>query len=211
MSIRVCIADNHPPTLAGVTKALEAAAEIDVVGTARPGNEVLALVDELRPDVVLLDNRIGGDSIACLKLIRRRHPDTKLVLVCTSADSAQLTEALSAGADAYIGRRIDHEDVVSSVRLVVAGVVYQSSPASTVVRRRAPIAPATSLSASASCSGRSPAASARSSSAASCGSARRPSSSTSRTSIASSACTTARARCATPTLTGSWRRRRPSK
>ncbi len=129
MSIRVCIADAHPLTLAGVRSALEDAEEIDVVGVTHHGDEVMALVEEQRADLVLLDTRMPGtDGVACLKLIKESRPQTKVVMLAASEDLAQVAEALSAGANAYIGKRINPRDLASALRQIVAGVVYQAGP-----------------------------------------------------------------------------------
>ncbi len=131
MSIRVCIADDHLLILNGVRRALEASDGIDVVGATQRGDEVVALVEEQRPDLVLLDHRMpGADGISCLKLIRQRHPEIKVVMLSASEDSAQIAEALAAGASAYIGKRINPDDLASTLRQVVAGVVYQTAPES---------------------------------------------------------------------------------
>jgi DNA-binding NarL/FixJ family response regulator len=127
--IRVCIADAHPLTLAGVRGALEDAEEIDVVGVTQRGDEVVPLVDEQRPDLVLLDTRMPGtDGVACLKLIKESRPHTKVVMLAASEDLAQVVAALSAGACAYIGKRINPRDLASALRQIVAGVVYQAGP-----------------------------------------------------------------------------------
>lgn len=127
MSIRVCIADDHLLILSAVRRALEAADGIEVVGSTQRGDEVAELVEQQRPDLVLLDHRMpGADGIECLKLIRQRHPEIKVVMLSASEDAAQISEALSAGASAYIGKRINPDDLASTLRQVVAGVVYQS-------------------------------------------------------------------------------------
>jgi DNA-binding NarL/FixJ family response regulator len=128
--IRVCIADAHPLTLAGVRSALGEAEGIDVVAVTQRGDEVMELVEEQRPDLVLLDTRMPGrDGVDCLKLIKESHPETHVVMLAASEDLAQVTEALAAGADAYIGKRINPRDLASALRQIVAGVVYQAGPA----------------------------------------------------------------------------------
>ena len=148
MSIRVCIADDHLLILTAVRCALEAAEDIEVVGCTQRGDEVAALVDEQRPDLVLLDHRMpGADGIACLKLVRQHHPEIKVVMLSASEDSAQIGEALAAGASAYIGKRINPDDLASTLRQVVAGVVYQTAPCADLDDRTEPapaVAPAPS-------------------------------------------------------------------
>ena len=129
MSIRVCIADDHLLVLSGVRRALEASEGIEVVGATQRGDEVIALVEAQRPDLVLLDQRMpGADGISCVKLIRQRYPAIKVVMLSASEDAAQIAAALAAGASAYIGKRINPEDLASTLRQVVDGVVYQTAP-----------------------------------------------------------------------------------
>jgi len=116
--------------LDGIQEALSAAEDIEVVGTTQRGDEVLALVDEQLPDVMLLDHRMPGmDGIICLKLIRERHPQIKLLMLSASEDAAHVAEALAAGASAYIGKRIDSRDLASALRQIVDGVVCFAGPA----------------------------------------------------------------------------------
>jgi DNA-binding NarL/FixJ family response regulator len=129
MPVRVCIADEHLLVVSGIKSALAESDEIEVVGSTRRGDELLSLVDQHVPDLVLLDHRLSGmDGIACVRLIKERHPQIKVVMLSASEDSARITEALQAGASAYIGKRINPCDLASSLMQIVDGVVYQMSP-----------------------------------------------------------------------------------
>lgn len=129
VSLRVCIADDHLLILSGIRQALDDAGDIEVVGVTQRGDEVLALVAEQLPEVVLLDHRMRGiDAIECLRLIRERHPQIKIVLLSTSEDAAHVAEGLAAGATAYIGKRINPRDLASALRQIVDGVVYHAGP-----------------------------------------------------------------------------------
>ena len=126
--LKVCIADDHLLILNAVRAALMQAGDIDVVGAARSGTEVLKLVEQHVPDLVLLDHRMPDvDGLSCLKTIKQRWPQVQVVMLSASEDTKQITEALDAGASAYIGKRINPEDLASALRQVVAGVVYQRS------------------------------------------------------------------------------------
>ena len=114
--------------LSGIRNALSLADDIEVVGVTQSGGEVKGLVDRERPDVVLLDHRMPDvDGLTCLKQIKRDHPDMKVVMLSASEDPNQIREALQAGASAYIGKRINPDDLASALRQVVAGVVYHQS------------------------------------------------------------------------------------
>ncbi len=132
MSIRVCIADDHQLMLAGIRTALQADAGFNLVGVTQRGDEVLALVDEQAPDLVLLDGRMPGmDGIDCLKLIKERHPQIKVVMLSASEDAAHVAEALAAGALAYVPKRINPGDLASALRQIVEGIVHHAGPAAT--------------------------------------------------------------------------------
>jgi len=145
MAIRVCIADEHQLVLSGIKSALAESDDIDVVGLTHRGAELAGLVDRLRPDVVLLDHCMAGlDGIACVRTIKQRHPQVKVVLLSASEDAAQIGAALQAGASAYIGKRINPRDLASSLMQIVDGVVYQMCPTAgpAPVPARAPAAAA---------------------------------------------------------------------
>ena len=124
--LKVCIADDHLLILNAVRAALTQADDIEVVGAAHSGKEALALVEAHLPDVVLLDHRMPDvNGLSCLRAIKERWPEVKVVMLSASEDPKQISEALAAGASAYIGKRINPDDLASAVRQVVAGVVYQ--------------------------------------------------------------------------------------
>ncbi len=126
--LKVCIADDHLLILNAVRAALMKAGDIEVVGAAHSGKEVLELVERHQPDLVLLDHRMPDvDGLSCLKTIKQRWPQVQVVMLSASEDTKQISEALDAGASAYIGKRINPQDLASALRQVVAGVVYQRS------------------------------------------------------------------------------------
>lgn len=113
--------------LDSVKRALELAADFEVTGATQHGDELAALVDEHRPDLVLLDLRLGGaDGISCLRAIRGRHPKIKIIMLSASEDPARIGEALDAGASAYICKRISPDDLASALRQIVTGVIYRA-------------------------------------------------------------------------------------
>ena len=130
VSIRVCLADDHLLVLSGIKSTLAESEDIDVVGATQRGDELLKLVDQHRPDLVLLDMKISGmDGIECVRRIKADHPATKVVVLSASEDVAHISEALHAGASAYIGKRINPRDLPSALLQIVDQVVYQTCPA----------------------------------------------------------------------------------
>lgn len=129
MSLRVCIADDHWLMLDAVRRALESSEGIDIVGMTQSGGEVGQMVREQEPDLVLLDLHMGDhNGVMLLKEIKAEHPQIKVVMLSATEDVTQIGEALKCGADAYVSKRVDPLDLPSTLRQVMAGIVYHQSP-----------------------------------------------------------------------------------
>jgi DNA-binding NarL/FixJ family response regulator len=124
-TLKVLIADDHPLMLQGIRRALEASDDIDVVGEARSGEEVLALVERRNPDLVLLDLHMPGlHGLETVAELKRRFPDVKTVVISASDDRASIDSALLAGASAFILKSVSPMDIPSVLRQASAGAVY---------------------------------------------------------------------------------------
>src|SRR5215218_9276492 len=129
-SLKILLVDDHRLTLAGVRRALEQWDDIAVVGEAYTGGDVLPLVRSTMPDLVLLDLRLPGlDGFACLDLIRKHHPEVKVVIFSASSDPGQIEAALRQGAHAYILKNVDPLDFPAVLRQAVEQTVYSAPPA----------------------------------------------------------------------------------
>jgi len=125
-AIRVVIADDHQLMLAGIRRALEADGGFDIVGETRNGGDVAGIVDGVKPDLVLLDVRMPNvDGLACLEEIKRRHPETKVVMLSASQDEQLIERALQRGASAYLVKNIDPVDLPSTLRQALEGNIYR--------------------------------------------------------------------------------------
>ena len=125
MKIRVVLADDHRLMLAGVRRALEEVGDIEVVGEAHSGAQVLPLVNRTQPDVVLLDLRMPDmNGLACLDAIRERHPKVKVVVLSAFSDPEHIHNALQRGAKAYIVKSVNPIDLPSALRGAYDSSVY---------------------------------------------------------------------------------------
>ena len=87
--MKVLIADDHRLMRAGIRAALEHAEDIEIVGEADTGSQVLPLIGQKDPDLVLLDIRMPQmDGLTCLDRIRKRHPKVKVVILSVFDGSA---------------------------------------------------------------------------------------------------------------------------
>ena len=135
--LKVLIADDHPLMLHGIRRALEGSEGIDVVGEARSGEELLALVERRNPDLVLLDLHMPGiGGLDCVAELKRTWPDVKTVMISASDDRTSIDAALLAGASAYILKSVSPVDIPSVLRQASTGAVYHVPSAPPAQRRR---------------------------------------------------------------------------
>jgi DNA-binding NarL/FixJ family response regulator len=129
--VRVVIADDHPMFLYGLKAALAIAGELDIVGEAADGNELLAVVDRTTPDVVLTDLAMPGlDGATATSMILAHHPNTAVLVLTMHEDNQALFAALSAGARGYLLKGADRTEIIRAVLAVAAGeAVYGASVA----------------------------------------------------------------------------------
>ena len=119
--MKLLVADEHRLLIEGVRLALAEQPDIEIVAEATSGSQVLPLVGQTSPDIVLLDIAMPGmDGLACLELIRRRHPEVKVVMLSGSQETEQIQAALKRGASAYIVKTVDPIELPAILRQVAA-------------------------------------------------------------------------------------------
>lgn len=124
-TIRVALADDHPVVLAGIKSLLDDAADISLVGEARTGSAALDIIQEVRPDVAVID--ISLPDMNGLELVRRLSqacPAVRLLVLTVHEDRAYVQPLLQAGARGYILKRSAGEDLARAIRSVAEGGVY---------------------------------------------------------------------------------------
>lgn len=118
--LRVVVADDHPPTRAGVRSALEMDSCV-VVAEVENAAKAVAAALEHEPDVVLLDINMPGNGIAAAAEISRSVPTAAIVMLTASRDDDDLFDALRAGASGYLLKDMDPDRLASALRGVLAG------------------------------------------------------------------------------------------
>jgi DNA-binding NarL/FixJ family response regulator len=133
--IRVLLVDDQTLIRQGIQTLLELESDLEVVGMAGNGREALALVEQLRPDVVLMDIRMPVmDGVAAAHELRVRFPQVAVVFLTTFDDDEYVFEGLRAGARGYLLKDVNSEELARAVRAVAAGqALIQPSVASKVV------------------------------------------------------------------------------
>jgi len=129
-ALKVLIADDHPLLLQAIRRTLEASEGIEVVGEARSGEEVLALIGRRKPQLVLLDLRMPGiNGLECIAEIKRSWPEIKTVAISACEDRASIDAALLAGASAYMVKTVAPMDIATVLRQASTGAVYHTPSA----------------------------------------------------------------------------------
>jgi DNA-binding NarL/FixJ family response regulator len=129
-ALKVLIADDHPLLLQAIRRTLENSEGIEVVGEARSGEELLAMVGRRKPHLVLLDLRMPGlDGLECIAEIKRSWPEIKTVAISACEDRTSIDAALLAGASAYVVKTVSPMDIPSVLRQAAAGAVYHTPSA----------------------------------------------------------------------------------
>jgi two-component system, NarL family, nitrate/nitrite response regulator NarL len=125
--MKVLVADDHRLMIEGVRAALAGAEDIEVVGEAINGAQVLPLAHRLRPDLVLLDLSMPlMDGLACLVQLRQRFPEIKVVILSAYSEPERIQAALGAGASGYIVKGVDSRDLAATLRQMLEGNVYMT-------------------------------------------------------------------------------------
>src|SRR3990172_4197647 len=126
--IRVLVADDHTIVRSGLRLLLEAEPDIEVVGEAGDGNEALALVESLHPEVVLIDIAMPGlDGMEATRRIKARWPEIHVLALTMHRTDEYFFEMLKAGASGYILKGAETSELINAVRTVWRGEVFLHS------------------------------------------------------------------------------------
>lgn len=124
---RVLIIDDHPLFRRGVIQLIHEVPEFEVVGEASSGKEGIELAQKLGPDMILLDlNMRDMSGVDVLKVIKARGCDARVVMLTVSDAEADLVASLRAGADGYLLKEMEPEDLIAKLREAAAGQVTLS-------------------------------------------------------------------------------------
>ena len=134
--VRVVIADDHRIVLDGLAILIDSVAGIDVVGEAASGEEAVALVGTLQPDVVLMDIEMPGiGGVEATRQISAAHPGVAVVMLTMYGEDEFVFSALRAGAHGYLLKGAQQEDVVRTIGAVARGdAVFGPAVARRVLR-----------------------------------------------------------------------------
>ncbi len=120
--IRVIVADDHEIVRRGVREYLAGEPDMQVVGEARNGAEALHLVDELRPDVLVVDIQMPEVSgVEVTTRVKQQHPECQVLVLTAFDNDPYIFALLKAGASGYLLKTAGPDDLVRAVRVVHEG------------------------------------------------------------------------------------------
>jgi DNA-binding NarL/FixJ family response regulator len=126
-TLRILLADDHGLFRQGLRKVLEEMPEIEIIGEAEDGLDLMNLLGKVAPDMILLDlsmpNLVGIEAISKIKM---HHPAVKILVVTMHEDMEYLSRAIMAGADGYFLKREVVKELFSAIERVRSGKVYVS-------------------------------------------------------------------------------------
>src|SRR5438445_12469067 len=136
-TIRVLIADDHPIVRDGLNKLLSLEEDVVVVGEAADGCEVLDKVQELDPDVLLLDLRMPNlDGLSALQALQQTNKRTRVIVLTASEDKNEFVQAMKLGCSGIVLKQTAPDLIVRSIRKVHAGDVWLDSHTTAAVMRQ---------------------------------------------------------------------------
>ncbi len=119
------VVDDHTVVTQGLDLLLGDMDDLELVGTVHSGEEALDAVEELQPQVVLMDVRLPGiDGVSAVKRIQQTTPSVQFVMFSAYGDKRLLSDALAAGARGYVMKGSPPEDLVRAIRTVADGKAF---------------------------------------------------------------------------------------
>ncbi|AYJ49034.1 MadR family response regulator transcription factor [Rhodococcus sp. P1Y] len=137
--VRIVLVDDHAILRDGLRSVLEREADLSVVGEASSRGEGLAVVERVKPDIVLMDLKLSAstdyEGLALCGQLSGAHPGIGLLVLTTFLDDRLVVEAVHAGARGYVVKDVDTTELVRAIRAVSRGEsAFDSRSASAVIR-----------------------------------------------------------------------------
>jgi DNA-binding NarL/FixJ family response regulator len=124
---RVMLVDDHPLIREAIGHLIAGAPEFELIGEAADGTECLARIDELHPDILILDiamPEMNGEQVA--RELRRRHPELKIIALSGYTDRQFVRAMTKAGAKGYVVKSASGRELIHALRAVASGKHYLS-------------------------------------------------------------------------------------
>ncbi|KPJ87407.1 MAG: LuxR family transcriptional regulator [Gammaproteobacteria bacterium SG8_11] len=126
--IKILLVDDHAVVRDGIRARLERSADFKVVGEAVNGREAIQKVEELLPDVVLMDISMPVmNGMDAARYLREKHPETKVIILTMHEHKEYIQGVIRCGAQGYIVKDVSAQEMISAIKTVMNGETYYSS------------------------------------------------------------------------------------
>src|SRR5204863_6958341 len=146
--IRIVVADDHPIFRDGLCRLLALEKDFEVVAQAQDGRQVLQILQQLEPDILLLDLKMPGlDGLGTLQRLQAARNKTRVIVLTASDDKNEFVQAMKLGTSGIVLKQTATELLIKSIRKVHAGEIWLDSHTTAAVIRQfvandeAPMAP----------------------------------------------------------------------
>ncbi len=134
MPIRLLLTDDHQIVLDGLRAMLANESRLEIAAEARNGQEALAALEVLKIDLVLLDIDMPVmEGFETTRLIRRRFPDVRIIILSMHDERSMITKLVNAGADGYVLKNADKQSLLTAIDDVMAGKKHLSMQANAIL------------------------------------------------------------------------------
>ncbi len=125
--LRLLVADDHAIVREGIRALFSGSSDIEIVGEAADGREVVRMASKLEPDLILMDLCMpGSNGTEAIRAIKRRTPEVKIVVLTVQRGEEHVRAALDAGADGYILKDDSGSELLAALKSIAAGKCYLS-------------------------------------------------------------------------------------
>lgn len=133
MSISLVIVEDDMEVLTGIRRMLNLSEELSVIDTFTNAESFIENVDELMPDIVLMDIGLPKmDGIECVRIVKQKHPNIQFLMCTNFDDDEKVFDALRAGANGYVLKNAEVQSIIQAISEVKRG----GSPMSRVIARK---------------------------------------------------------------------------
>ena len=135
--IRIVVADDHPIFRDGLCRLLALEEDFEVVAQAQDGRQVLEILQQLEPDILLLDLKMPGlDGLGTLQRLQAAHNKTRVIVLTASDDKNEFVQAMKLGTSGIVLKQTATEMLIKSIRKVHAGEIWLDSHTTAAVIRQ---------------------------------------------------------------------------
>ena len=135
--IKIVIADDHPIVRDGLRRLLSLESDVDIVGEAGDGRQVLEVVQAKDPDVLLLDLRMPNlDGLGALQTLQQTNRRTRVIILTASEDKNEFVQAMKLGCSGIVLKQTAPDLIIKSIRKVFNGEIWLDSHTTAAVMRQ---------------------------------------------------------------------------